>query len=110
MYCKNCGENIDDRAVVCPHCGVPTESTASRTVATNYSDKYNTMSIVGFVLAFFFALVGLICSIIGRKQCKETGEKGMGLATAGIIISIIGLVGTFISIIMYIVTLFALVA
>lgn len=24
MYCKNCGKEIDDKAVVCPGCGVPT--------------------------------------------------------------------------------------
>lgn len=22
MFCKNCGQEIDDKAVVCPHCGV----------------------------------------------------------------------------------------
>lgn len=22
MFCKNCGREIDDRAVVCPHCGI----------------------------------------------------------------------------------------
>lgn len=29
MYCKNCGEQIDDSAVVCPKCGVRTEQTFS---------------------------------------------------------------------------------
>ena len=23
MYCRNCGKQIDDKAVVCVHCGVP---------------------------------------------------------------------------------------
>lgn len=22
MFCKNCGKEIDDKAAVCPHCGV----------------------------------------------------------------------------------------
>lgn len=22
MFCKNCGQEIDDKAVICPHCGV----------------------------------------------------------------------------------------
>ena len=26
MYCKNCGTQLDDRAVICPHCGVPTDN------------------------------------------------------------------------------------
>ena len=24
MFCKNCGKEIDDKAVVCPYCGVQT--------------------------------------------------------------------------------------
>ncbi len=24
MFCKNCGKEIDDKATVCIHCGVPT--------------------------------------------------------------------------------------
>ena len=27
MFCKNCGQEIDDKAVVCPHCGVAQKST-----------------------------------------------------------------------------------
>ena len=26
MYCRNCGKEIDDKAVVCPGCGVPTDN------------------------------------------------------------------------------------
>ena len=26
MYCPNCGEQIDDKAVVCPKCGVPVKN------------------------------------------------------------------------------------
>lgn len=26
MYCYNCGKQIDDNAVVCIHCGVPTKN------------------------------------------------------------------------------------
>ena len=26
MFCKNCGKEIDDKAVVCPYCGVQTEN------------------------------------------------------------------------------------
>ena len=23
MYCRNCGQSVDDKAIACPHCGVP---------------------------------------------------------------------------------------
>lgn len=57
-----------------------------------------TLGIVGLVLAFLFSLAGLIVSIIARNQSKAAGVPN-GPATAGIIISIIGLVITIILII-----------
>ena len=83
MFCKNCGKEIDDNASVCIHCGVATGKTQPVTNETNV------MAIVGFVLSFFTAIIGLICSIIGYKNSKDPRYKGNGrsLAIAGIIIS-----------------------
>jgi len=53
------------------------------------SSKTNALSVIGLIFAFFVPLVGLICSIIGLAQAKKKGEKGKGLAIAGIIISVI---------------------
>ena len=46
----------------------------------------NTMAILSLVLAFVFAPAGLILGIIARKQIRQTGEEGDGLALAGIIV------------------------
>ena len=54
--------------------------------------KTNGMAIAGFVCSFFFAILGLIFSCIGMKQCEERDEEGYGLAKAGKIISIVSLV------------------
>lgn len=35
---------------------------------------------------FTIALIAVITGYMARKQIKETGEKGMGIATAGMII------------------------
>jgi hypothetical protein len=43
------------------------------------------MAILALVLAFVFAPAGLILGIIARKQIRQTGEDGAGLALAGII-------------------------
>lgn len=56
--------------------------------------KTNTMAVVGFVCALvlffpFTDVAGLVFSIVGLKQTKQTGESGHGLAVAGIIISAI---------------------
>ncbi len=51
------------------------------------------MAIAGFVLSFFCSVLGIIFSCIGYSECKKSNGQvtGEGLAIAGIIISIIGL-------------------
>jgi len=66
-----------------------------------------TLGIVGLVLAFVFSLAGLVVSIIARGQSKRAGVPN-GPATAGIIISIIGIVVYAIIIVLTIVGLVAL--
>ncbi|MDE7215889.1 MAG: zinc-ribbon domain-containing protein [Clostridia bacterium] len=85
MFCPNCGKVVDEKAIVCPYCGVATGK-------NNVSESSNTLAIVGFILSFFLTVVGLICSILGYKKSNEMGGKGKGLALAGIIISSVSLV------------------
>ncbi len=61
-----------------------------------------TLGIVGLILAFVFSLAGLIVSIIARNQSKRAGVSN-GPATAGIIISLIGIV-------VYVIAIIAIVA
>ena len=92
MFCNNCGKEIDDNAVVCPHCGVAvnTKSYNGQSQFQPQADN-NTIAIVGFVFSFLFALVGLICSIVGFNKAKNEGAPHIGLALAGIIISAISM-------------------
>ena len=83
MFCKNCGKEIDDRAMVCPNCGVQVGTVAPA------ENKTNVLAIVGFIFAFIMPIVGLICSIIGVNNAKNCGGSGKGLAIAGIIVSIV---------------------
>ena len=90
-FCTNCGNELDDRAIMCQKCGVALTQTTN---ASNGSSS-NGMAIAGFILSFFIPLLGLIFSIIGLKRSKET-NNGKGLSTAGIIISCITMVITLI--------------
>lgn len=90
-FCTNCGNELDDRAIMCPKCGIALTQTTN---ASNGSSS-NGMAIAGFVLSFFIPLLGLIFSILGLKRSKET-NNGKGLSTAGIIISCITMVITII--------------
>ena len=98
MFCKNCGSQIDDNAVVCPHCGVPT---GTRGIAPENERRSNNFAIAGFVLSFFIALLGLIFSILGLRKAGECGGSGRGLSIAGIIIAILNMIG---AVIIYAVT------
>lgn len=90
-FCTNCGNELDDRAIMCPKCGIA----LTQTVANSGQTQSNSMAIAGFILSFFIPLLGLIFSIIGLKRSKET-NNGKGLSTAGIIISCITMVITII--------------
>ena len=49
----------------------------------------NTLAILALVLAFVFAPAGLVLGVVARRQIRQTGEEGDGLALAGIIIGAI---------------------
>lgn len=54
--------------------------------------RWNTMCIIGFILAFVFAPVGVVLSIIAMIQINKSGEKSKGMALAGIIVGAINTV------------------
>lgn len=57
------------------------------------AEKWNILSIVGFILSFFgFSLISIILGFIGLSQIKKTGERGRGLAIAAIIIGFASIV------------------
>lgn len=87
MYCKNCGEQIDDKAVICPKCGV-----AQRYIGeeVNVNDAPST----GFaVLCFFFPIIGLILYLVWHNtsplKAKSCGKGALIGFCVGIAISII---------------------
>ena len=52
----------------------------------------NTFAILGFILAFLpLPFAGLVLCILGLVQCGQTGQKGRGLAVAGIVVRVVGI-------------------
>jgi|SRR3954447_1435577 hypothetical protein len=51
------------------------------------------LSIAGFVLAFIIAPIGFILSVVALVKIKASAQKGKGLAIAGVIISVLGMIG-----------------
>jgi hypothetical protein len=50
------------------------------------------LAIAGFVVSFFVPIVGLILSAVALGKLRKNGKSGKGLATAGLILGILGTV------------------
>ena len=64
---------------------------ATPNAGTN-TEKYNVFAILSLVFAFVFFPLGVVFGFVALSQIKKTGEKGKGLAIAGIIIGILAIV------------------
>ncbi|SBT51024.1 DUF4190 domain-containing protein [Micromonospora auratinigra] len=65
----------------------------------------NVMAILSLVFAFIFSPAGIVLGHIAKKQIRQTGEQGNGLATAGLILSY---VFTVLGVIWFLLVLFAI--
>ncbi|BAJ74310.1 hypothetical protein MTES_1346 [Microbacterium testaceum StLB037] len=67
--------------------GVPAYAgSASIPPPVDYANRTNVVSIFALVLGFVVPIGGIIAGAVGLSQVKRTGEKGRGLAIAGIIV------------------------
>lgn len=48
--------------------------------------RTNTLAVVSLVVAFFLGLVGIVLGIVALVQVKRSGQRGRGLAIAGIVV------------------------
>lgn len=106
--CQKCGAFAEDINDFCTVCGSKltaqsaqysgqaenSQSQPEQPPAQNQQQpqvKTNGLAIAGFVCSFFIPILGLILSIVGKNQIKQSNgtQGGDGLATAGIAISIV---------------------
>jgi hypothetical protein len=53
--------------------------------------RFNTLSIVAFILAFVVSLGAVICGHIALSQISRTGERGRGLAIWALVLGYLGI-------------------
>ena len=92
IYCQKCGAQNDDNAQFCVGCGTPFAQPQKNDVVSKQPGKGLAIaSLVCGIVSFFWAgiVLGILALIFGGVA-KSKGYKG-GMATAGIVLGIIGL-------------------
>lgn len=82
MFCKNCGAEIKDEAVICPSCGCETGN-KKESIPVLDADKSKTG--IGILCGLFLGLIGLIIGICLYKEgsvARKTFLKAWGITFA----------------------------
>ena len=85
-YCKHCGTQIDDQAVVCPHCGVAQSNLNTPSQQPPVVDNGG----IGWgLLGCCVPIVGLILFLVWKDQKPKTAKAaGIG-ALVSVIIGVV---------------------
>ena len=108
-YCKYCGSEMYDEALICMKCGCPASSPVTEVEVNR--PKLNVLALLGFIFSLVgsfvsflllvagsdsatgafllglpFGIAGLVCSIIGLVKVKRKGQRGKGFAIAGLVV------------------------
>ncbi|MCD7729357.1 MAG: zinc-ribbon domain-containing protein [Clostridia bacterium] len=105
MYCKNCGSLIDDKAVVCPHCGVPVDDNFMRAQQPVKGNSGLVTAAKVFIILSFIAwgitllvLLSLACaaiSFLGEGATDEDTVVAVTFIIYFIFAIILGAIGIF---------------
>lgn len=92
-FCRNCGKEINIETGFCPNCGTEVKEEVSKEQKDNTVLGF-VLSLLGFLCCTYLAIPGLIISIMSFQDIKNgiVPTKNKGLAIAGIIIGIIGII------------------
>jgi hypothetical protein len=96
MLCVN-GHNNWGQATACGICGVTTFQ--NPVTVTAAGGTTNGLAIASMVLGIVWlwglgAILALIFGYVAKRQIRDTGQRGGGMATAGIVLGWVGIIGT----------------
>jgi hypothetical protein len=86
MYCRHCGKEVKNKAVVCTGCGNPVEDASGRTVSGH---AWHWLTMLGLMVATLFAPpLGLVFGYLGlREEAKKV--QGAVLMTMGVFLTLL---------------------
>lgn len=84
MFCSNCGKEIDDKAVICIHCGcqvnTPTNAIAKKEQNGCLTGCLVMILIFGVIGIFFILLAGTVgLHSVNEAVNQETGQNSSAL-------------------------------
>ena len=91
MFCTNCGKELNENAVICPNCGVPTSNYVPN-FNGQMSQEKNSMAVAGFICSFITPILGWVFGGIGLSRAKKRNNKGKALSVAAIVIASVNFV------------------
>jgi len=84
MFCNNCGKEIDEKAFVCPECGVKTNSASSK----SGGEPIGALGII----CFFFPIIGLILYLVWKDSQPKKASGAGKAALWGVVLTFLFLV------------------
>lgn len=85
-FCRKCGKEIDNEAVICPHCGVPQQNAQQEAKPVD-NRKATPIEMIGAIL---IPILGVILGIVYLVQGKKTA--GGAMLVAGMIAWIVSFI------------------
>lgn len=85
MYCKNCGKEIDDNAIICIHCGVSTEANQR---GLRVEEDGELGCLLGG-LCFIAPVAGLILYLVWKSTMPYKARQAAKWALIGLAVNIL---------------------
>ena len=76
MFCKNCGQEICDQAVVCPKCGVPTDARQEASQSQYARPRPSNYLIPAILMTLFCCQISGIISLVYAAQVNTKLDAG----------------------------------
>ncbi len=86
-YCENCGKLIDEKAVICPKCGVPLG--AYKKILEKRNDASEKSRLVALLFAWFLGVFGIHRFYVGKVGSGIIWIITLGLFGVGTLVDLI---------------------
>lgn len=85
-YCRHCGAEVDEKAVICPHCGVQQQQ-------QSLSAETDTGGFGWGVLGFFVPIAGLVLYLMWKQE-KPNSARAAGIGAlvstiSGVVLAVV---------------------